>query len=275
MAKRNIEILVGTLGRGGKTLFALDVSSPASFAAGKVLWEYSEADLGVALGKPFVAKLNNGKTAVLVGNGYNGASERAALFIIDIETGALIRKLDTQAGSSSASNGLASARGWDNDADGTLDLAYAGDRLGNVWKWDLSASNSASWGPAFGTAAAPQPLFVAMDAFSTRQPITGGISVGLNTRKGDPNFGKIFVFVGTGQYLVSTDVTDHTVQTWYGLGDDGTQISDRTTLKVRYSGDAPSWPSGTRARYTTVAECGPAWKPPSRTRFCSKLLPNR
>jgi type IV pilus assembly protein PilY1 len=248
-------ILVGTLGRGGKTLFALDVSSPASFAATKVLWEYSEADLGVSLGKPFVAKLNNGKTAVLVGNGYNGASERAVLFIIDIETGALIRKLDTQAGSSSASNGLASARGWDRDADGTLDIAYAGDRLGNVWKWDLSASNSAVWAPAFGTAAAPQPLFVATDAYSVRQPITGGISVGLNTRKGDPNFGKIFVFVGTGQYLISTDVTDKAVQTWYGLVDDGTQISDRTTLKSRYI-TAEAVVSGSTARTFSTATAG-------------------
>jgi prepilin-type N-terminal cleavage/methylation domain-containing protein len=94
-----------------------------------------------------------------------------------------------------------------------------------------------------------------MDAFSTRQPITGGISVGLNTRKGDPNFGKIFVFVGTGQYLVSTDVTDHTVQTWYGLVDDGTQISDRTTLKSRYI-TAEAVVSGSTARTFSTATAG-------------------
>ena len=226
-------ILVGTLGRGGKTVFALDVTSPGSFAAGKVLWEYTEADLGVSLGEPFIAKLNNGKTAVLLGNGYNGASETAVLYIIDIETGALIGKLDTKAGSSSASNGLASPNSFDVDANGTQDVAYAGDRLGNVWKWNLSASNPASWGPAFGSSAAPQPMFVAMDSSGVRQPITGGLDLGLNTRKGDPNFGKLFVFVGTGQYLVSADVGDKAVQTWYGLVDDGTQISDRSALKSR------------------------------------------
>lgn len=249
-------ILVGTLGRGGKALFALDVSSPTSFDETKVLWEYTEADLGVSLGKPFVAKLNNGKTAVLVGNGYNSASERAVLFIIDLETGALIKKLDTQAGSAGATNGLASVRGWDLDASGTLDFAYAGDRLGNLWKWDLRANNAASWGPAFGTTAAPQPLFVARDASSNRQPITGGISLGLNTRRGDPNFGRLFVFFGTGQYLVTSDVTDKSVQTWYGIADDGaTQVADRTVLKERTI-TAESTISGNAVRTFSLATAG-------------------
>ena len=248
-------ILVGTLGRGGKALFALDVSSPSSFDATKVLWEYTDTDLGVSLGKPFVAKLNNGKTVVLVGNGYNSDNERAVLFIIDLETGVLIKKLDTQAGSAAATNGLASPRGWDLDANGTLDFAYAGDRLGNVWKWDLRASNPASWVPAFGTAAAPQPLFTALDASGNRQPITGGMSLGMNARKGDPNFGKLFVFFGTGQYLVTGDVTDKSVQTWYGLADNGTQIADRTALKQRTI-TAESTISGNAVRTFSLATAG-------------------
>ena len=226
-------ILVGTLGRGGKALYALDVTDPTHFDAADVLWEYTEADLGIALGKPLIARLNNGKMAVLVGNGYNSSSERAVLYAIDLETGALIRKIDTLAGSAGDTNGLTTPRGWDDDANGTLDVVYAGDRLGNVWKFDLSSSNSASWGSAFSSAGVPAPFFVARDAGGKRQPITGGMSIGVNPRRGDPNFGKLFVFFGTGQYILSDDITDKSVQTWYGLIDTGTSIPDRTVLMPR------------------------------------------
>jgi len=226
-------ILVGTLGRGGRTVFALDVTDPTHFGATKVMWEFSDADLGISLGKPFIAKLNNGKTAVVLGNGYNSDSDRAVLFLIDIETGTLIRKLDTLAGTSGEPNGMSSPRGWDRDANGSLDWVYAGDRLGNVWKFDLSATSASSWGPAFGSEASPLPLFTARDSSSNRQPITGGISLGIDTRKTDPNFGKLFVYFGTGQYLLSSDVTDKSVQTWYGLVDTGSTISGRSVLKER------------------------------------------
>jgi type IV pilus assembly protein PilY1 len=226
-------ILVGTLGRGGKALYALNVTDPNNFDAAKVLWEFTDPDLGLALGKPFIAKLNNGTTAVLVGNGFNSGNDRAVLFIINLETGALIRKLDSMAGSGASPNGMATPRGWDIDANGTLDMVYVGDRLGNVWKFDLKSNAPASWGPAIGTAAAPVPLFVARDALNKRQPITGGMSLGINSRKGDPNFGKLFVFFGTGQYLLSADVTDVSVQTWYGLVDADVQIADRAALKQR------------------------------------------
>lgn len=226
-------ILVGALGRGGRSVYALDVSNPGSFSASNVLWEFSDSDLGLVLGKLFVAKMNNGKTAVIFGNGFNSSSNKGALFILDIETGALIRKLETTVGSAGTPNGVTTPGGWDNDGNGTLDIAYFGDRLGNVWKFDVSASSPASWGPALGTTASPVPLFQAKDSLGNAQPITGGISVGINARKGDTNFGKQFLFFGTGQYLVSGDVTDKSVQTWYGLIDTGTAIPDRTVLKQR------------------------------------------
>ncbi len=226
-------ILVGALGRGGKALYALDVSNPSTFGAAQVLWEFTDADLGLALGKPFITRLNNGKAAVIVGNGYNSTNERAVLFVIDLETGALIRKIDTQAGSASASNGLATPRGWDADGSGTVDMVYAGDRLGNVWKFDLRNSSASAWGSAFNTSGVPDPMFVARDSAGNRQPITGGIALGLNSRQGDANFGKVYVFFGTGQYLLSTDVSDKSVQSWYGLIDDEATISGRSVLKQR------------------------------------------
>ena len=226
-------ILVGALGRGGKALYALDVTAPATFGAAKVLWEFTDSDMGLSLAKPFITKLNNGVMAVIVGNGHNSTNERSVLFIINLETGALIRKIDTQSGSATASNGMASPRGWDRDGSGSVDTVYAGDRQGNLWKFDLSSASAASWASSFTSGAVPAPLFVARDAANKRQPITGGVSLGVNDRKGDSNFGKLFVFFGSGQYLLSADVPDKSVQTWYGLIDGGTAITDRTELRQR------------------------------------------
>ena len=226
-------ILVGALGRGGKALFALDVTDPTNFSASKVLWEFTDADLGLVLGKPLIAKLNNGKSAVIVGNGYNSNTERSMLFIIDVETGALIRKIDTQAGSSSASNGMATPRGWDADGNGTLDTLYAGDLLGNLWKFDVSSASTSSWLSAYSVSTVPAPMYVAMDASDKRQPITGMIGLGMNGRRGDANFGKRYVFFGTGRYITTSDVSDTSVQTWYGLIDEGEVISGRSALRKR------------------------------------------
>ena len=226
-------ILVGALGRGGKALYALDVTDPSTFDSTKVLWEFTDADLGMVLGRPIIVKLNNGKTAVMVGNGINSTSERAVLFLIDITTGALIQKIDTLAGSTTASNSLSSPRGWDDDANGTLDYVYAGDLLGNLWKFDLTSSNPSQWRVAYGTTGAPAPLFVATDSSGVRQPITGMPDVGIDARQGDLNFGRRFVFFGTGRYLLSGDVGDMRTQSWYGLIDNGSVITGRSSLRQR------------------------------------------
>jgi len=227
-------ILVGALGRGGKALYALDVTSPSSFGASSVLWEYTDVDLGLVLGKPIIAKMNNGKAAVIVGNGYNSATERGMLLILDLETGALISKIDTMSGSSTYTNGLSSPRGWDSDGNGTLDYLYIGDLLGNLWKIDLSSATPSDWSSAFGTVAAPIPFFVAVDDTGASQPITGQVGLGINARKGDPNFGKRYVFFGTGRYITSGDVTNKQIQSWYGLIDNGVAITNgRTDLKQR------------------------------------------
>jgi type IV pilus assembly protein PilY1 len=227
-------ILVGALGRGGRALFALDVTSPSTFSASNVKWEFTDPDLGLVLGRPLIAKLNNGRAAVLVGNGVNSDNHRAVLFIIDLDTGALIRKIDTQAGGTGANtNGMFTPRLWDNDGNGTADLVYAGDLQGNVWRFDLGSATATSWGSSFTSAGLPSPFFVARDASNNRQPITGMIGIGFNGRTGDPNFGKRYVFVGTGRYLVADDVTNMAVQTWYGLIDNGVQITGRASLRQR------------------------------------------
>ena len=249
-------ILVGSLGRGGRSLFALDVTTPSTFGAGNVKWEFTDPDLGLVLGKPVIAKLNNGKAAVLVGNGVNSDNHRSVLFIIDLDTGALIRKIDTQAGGPGAdTNGMSTPRLWDSDGNGTADLVYAGDLQGNVWRFDLGAATPSTWASSFTSAGLPAPFFVARNASSVRQPITGMIGLGINGRTGDPNFGKRYVFVGTGRYLVADDVTNTSVQSWYGLIDNDAAITGRTALKQRTVA-LEQTVSGRTARAFSVASSG-------------------
>ena len=248
-------ILVAALGRGGKALFALDVTAPATFSGANVMWEFTDPDLGLALGKPVIAKLNNGRTAVIVGNGYNSANERSVLFIIDIETGALIRKIDTGTGNAANTNGMATPRGWDSDGNGTVDILYAGDLLGNLWKFDLSGNNPALWGSAFTAAGAPAPMFVATDGLGNRQPITGMIGIGINGRRGDANFGKRYLFLGTGRYITAGDVTNTATQSWYGLIDNAAVIAGRASLKQRAI-DLQGTIAGTLTRAFSLAAAG-------------------
>jgi type IV pilus assembly protein PilY1 len=224
-------ILVGLLGRGGKAAYAIDVTDPGSPT---VLWEKSAISLGLnfgnALGKPVIAKMNDGSTGVIIGNGYNGTTDRSSLFILDISTGAVLKEIDTGKGSVATPNGMASPKGWDTDRNGTVDLIYAGDLLGNVWEFDVSDKLPSKWTSVFTTGSTLDPLFIAKDASNVVQPITGGISVGL-----DPVTFDRWVFFGTGRYLTSSpsDPTNVQTQSWYGLMDDTNPIAGRSVLKQR------------------------------------------
>ncbi|MGE3106282.1 MAG: pilus assembly protein [Lysobacterales bacterium] len=225
-------ILIGSLGRGGNGLFALDVSDPANFAAIKVMWDLPVVpDLGVLTGQPFIAKLNNGKVGVIMGNGPNSIGDKSKLVIIDIETGALIKTLNTNLGTALATNGLSSPAGVDEDTNGTLDFVYAGDLQGRVWKFDVGGNNPAQWKVALSGA----PLFIAKGPTGVLQPISGGMASGK-----DPATFKTWVWFGTGRYLTNGDPADPLMQTWYGLIDEGATIpsvTDRTaatsTLRSR------------------------------------------
>lgn len=234
VAQTGRNYLVGSLGRGGKGLFGLDVSDPAAFAENKILWEYkdpSDPDLGYMLGAPVIAQVENGSWVVLVGNGYNSSSAKAVLYVFDLATGALLRKIDTLAGS--GSNGMATPTPYDADGNGRIDRVYAGDLHGNVWKFDVSAGAAASWASSFTADDAPAPFFVAKDASNNRQPITAPIGLGTNPITTDPNQGKLYLFFGTGRYLDAGDPNDTSVQSWYGLIDEGTAISGRSSLVAR------------------------------------------
>ena len=207
-------ILVGTLGRGGKTLYAIDVTNPASVGASQMLWEVSPATMGQNLGKPLIGRLPNGTWAAAVGNGYNSGNHQAALVTVNLAT-AGVTAIGTATGSADDPNGLAAAYLWDADNDGSFERAYAGDLQGNVWRFDL-ANNSVA------------KLFQAKDRSGTRQPITAGVRVSK-----DPDTGKTWVFFGTGRFLSEGDPASRQVQTWYGLIDDATEITGRGDLVQR------------------------------------------
>lgn len=230
-------ILVGATGRGAKGLFALDVTDPASVSAASVLWEYGDTtdnDLGYMLGRPQIATLENGEKVVLVGNGHNSANERAVLYVFGLEDGTLLQRIDTGVGGGAASNGLSTPALFDSDGNGRVDTVYAGDLLGNVWRFDLSGSNATDWQSHYRSGSTPLPLFSARDPDGNPQPITAQVTVAKNTVATDTvNYLKTFVFFGTGSYVYASDVTSMQVQSWYGLIDEGQITGGRPDLRQR------------------------------------------
>jgi type IV pilus assembly protein PilY1 len=230
--------LFANMGRSTKGLFGLNVTSTSSFSQSKILWEYTPSasttaaadnDLGLLIGKSSFVKLNNGKIGLIFGNGYNSTNANAVLYILMLNSdGSIfqIKKIDTNVGSD---NGLSTPGGYDTDGDGIIDIIYAGDLKGNVWKFDVSSTSASSWGVAFsGT-----PLFVAQNNLGQRQPITSKVTSAVDDLSGDTNLGKRFVFFGTGSYFDAADPANTNTQSWYGLIDDGVAITSRSNLRTR------------------------------------------
>ena len=228
-------VVLGSTGAGGKSMFALDVTSPTdnsganTLGASNVLWEKDSTDfpdLGHQLGKPAIVRLRDGTWAAVFGNGYESDNKKAVLYIVNAQTGALIKKLDTGSGSAAAPNGLSTpALLYNNDRE--LVAAYAGDLQGNLWKFDLSDASSASWNVAF----AGQPLFTAKDKTTDRklQPIVLRPVIGFH-----PNGGYMINFA-TGKYFETGDGSTTQVQSAYGIWD-----------KVGINGVTPTVVSGNR-----------------------------
>ncbi|WP_281167550.1 pilus assembly protein, partial [Luteimonas mephitis] len=214
----NKNLLVGALGRGGKGLYGLDVTTPGSFGTGDVEWELAETDgenMGLVLGRPILADVRTSATtrtaAAVLGNGVNSKNGRAVLLVVNLATGDVIREIDTGVGSVATPNGLSAPTGTVGPDGKSLAYAYAGDLLGNVWKFDLTKSNPDDW--------TATKLFTAVsDVTGKAQPITGGITVAL-----DPRTYRRWVLFGTGSYLTVADAEDKTplAQSMYGIIDSG------------------------------------------------------
>jgi type IV pilus assembly protein PilY1 len=210
-----------------------------SSAASTVLWEFTsnnDPDLGYTFSRPAIVRLHNGVWAAVFGNGYNGTGTgHAVLFIVNIKDGTLIKKIDTKVGTLTTPNGLATPAVVDVDGDGIADYVYAGDLLGNLWKFNLTSNSTASWTIPYASGSNPAPLFTATDSLGNPQPITEKPSVGF----GPAGSGLVVVF-GTGKLLESTDRNIDTAnpkdQTLYGVFDPNTNspsdvVSGRTVLQ--------------------------------------------
>jgi type IV pilus assembly protein PilY1 len=221
-------LLVGGLRKGGKGYFGLNVTNPKSVTtetelATRVLWEFSDPDMGYSFSKPVIVKSNS--TAhpwvVIFGNGYNSGSGKSALYIIDPITGILIKQIVADVG---PDNGLSTPIAIDPNHDEKVDFVYAGDLKGNLWKFDLSQNDIANWNVAFIQSGVAQPLFQAKGPGGTVQPITTRPDVMYHPQK----HGFIVCF-GTGKYLGDSDYSDTSVQSIYGIWDYGDTVYDLRT----------------------------------------------
>ncbi len=220
-------ILVSSLGAGGKAVFALDVTDPVNFDSSDVLWEYEDGELGFTIGQATIARMANGEWAAIFGNGYESNSKRAQLFIVNLEDGSLIRRIDTGAGDSSSPNGLSSPIPVDVNGDAIADFIYAGDLLGNLWKFDVTGSVEGNWEVAYGSPATPAPLTRVMDSAGNPRPITAKPEVGRHP------YGGVMVYFGTGKYFeIGDDLVGSSprVQTFYAVRDNGVVVDAGSEL---------------------------------------------
>jgi type IV pilus assembly protein PilY1 len=198
-------VLLGSLGAGGRSVFALDVTSPDAFSPSKVLWEFPNADtpdadkleIGEGIAQPVIARLKAGnKWVAIFGNGYNSQSGQASLFIVDLNTGELLKRIPVGA---TGSNGLAAPVPVDVDGDRITDYVYAGDLMGNIWRFDLNGTTQSSWTAGLvsgtGTNRTAKPVFKAR----TGQAVTTRITVGSHP------MGGVMLYFGTGRFLGETD----------------------------------------------------------------------
>jgi len=221
-------ILIGGLGKGGKSYYAIDVTDPVGMTAGgeaavagKVLWEFTDPDLGYTYGDPVVVKTAKYGWVVIIPSGFNTTDGQGHLLIINPRTGALLEKVSTGAGTPANSAGLAYANAFVVDSsDGTADAVYAGDLLGNLWRWDVTATS--------GSYPAPLKIATLTDTGGAAQPVTSRPMIEVH-----PSLRKRFVLVGTGRLLDTTDIANTQQQSFYA-------IVDGTNAKFNSSADLPA-----------------------------------
>lgn len=213
-------ILVGGLGGGGRGYYALDITNPA---APQALWEIcsdstlcgiADTDMGYSYGNPVITKrASDGRWVVILSSGYNNVAPgtgHGILYVLDALTGAVLNKVDTGTGNTTTPSGLAKFSVWADDAsrDNTGKWVYGGDLNGDVWRFDL-------------TTATPTVVQIAAlrDAVGAGQPVTVRPDLGL------VNSSPV-VFVGTGRFLGTSDLTNTQQQSLYAFRDTAANLGN-------------------------------------------------
>jgi len=225
--------------------------------------------LGYVFQQPEIVKIDDGYTTggrwvVVFGNGYESYNQNAALYILDAVTGELLKRIVVDGeprpctlndcSTDTECNGLSSPTLVDLDFDGIVDYAYAGDLLGNMWKFDLTV-NESNWkvayeGPDALGVNVPQPLISVKNKEGHRQPITTKPTITLPCVNGEEG---VMVVFGTGRFIGTLDLNDKSTQTMYGIWDwgDAWETQATGTGKNSYYGElgAPAIDS------TQIATC--------------------
>ncbi|MDO5101908.1 MAG: PilC/PilY family type IV pilus protein [Lautropia sp.] len=220
-------VLVGTTGAGPRAVFALDVTdtrAATGLNAHAVMWEIdaqSHPELGHVLAAPEIGVMRDGTWVAIFGNGYESQSRRAQLFVVNLKTGRVITTIDTREGSAQKPNGLGGVR-LIRDGNHVITGAYAGDLLGNLWKFDLASEKHGQWKVAFSG----KPLFTT----EGKRPITAAPATVSHPAGGT------MVLVGTGKLFEEGDNTSTALDSVYGLWDKERMGRDTT--------DRPVWLAG-------------------------------
>jgi type IV pilus assembly protein PilY1 len=200
-------MLVGGLGKGGMSFYALDITDPRpspnpnmateSAVALNVLWEFTDPTMGYSYGTPVVVKtVKYGWVAILT-SGYNNADGYGYLYIVNPKTGVLLESIKTP----SPSHGLTQASAFVKDfSDETTDSVYVGDLDGQVWRFDLRGTPSPY----------PTPVLLA----TVGQPISTAPLIEIH-----PVTRKRYVLFGTGVLLAVSDLPSTQMQSFYAIID--------------------------------------------------------
>lgn len=216
--------MFGAMGFGGRGAYALDLtkadgSDPTAVSLFDVKHDNNgnnsnnSVQLGYTVGTPQIGKTHDGKYAAFLASGYatktiDDQQNKTALYVYDLESsGTLIKKIDVPGGK----GGLSSPTLVDKDLDGTVDIAYAGDRGGKMYRFDLSGQDPQQWS--------------VRTIFSGNKPITSAPAISQLKDK------RVVIF-GTGNDLSEDDVDNMDEQYIYGIFDDDTA----TTGSVNFSG---------------------------------------
>ncbi|HGK6109490.1 TPA: PilC family type IV pilus tip adhesin, partial [Neisseria meningitidis] len=217
--------MFGAMGFGGRGAYALDLTKADGSDPTKAsLFDVKDngnngnngnnrVELGYTVGTPQIGKTHNGKYAAFLASGYatkdiNNGENKTALYVYDLESsGTLIKKIDVPGGK----GGLSSPTLVDKDLDGTVDIAYAGDRGGKMYRFDLSSQSPDQW--------TVRPIF------EGTKPITSAPAISQLKDK------RVVIF-GTGSDLSEEDVDKMDEQYIYGIFDDDTAA----TGTVNFSG---------------------------------------
>ncbi|HGO8371484.1 TPA: PilC family type IV pilus tip adhesin, partial [Neisseria meningitidis] len=211
--------MFGAMGFGGRGAYALDLSkidsnNPTAVSLFDVKHDKNGknsnngVELGYTVGTPQIGKTHDGKYAAFLASGYatkdiNSTENQTALYVYDLESnnGTLIRKIEVKDGK----GGLSSPTLVDKDLDGTVDIAYAGDRGGSMYRFDLSSQDPQQWS--------------VRTIFSGNKPITSAPAISQLKDK------RVVIF-GTGSDLSEDDVDNTDEQYIYGIFDDDTATNN-------------------------------------------------